>query len=142
MTFTVKGFKVIYSCTKASTMETTVNKGCDNYMKQMFKTCENALFLLLYKKNKCVFSFIYIYIYIYVYIYLYFYTITNFYSHYHYHYYFFVILCIIVIAVIISLFSVLLTFIFLVFIIVFYLCMYRIFLNSKQMAWPNIVQSW
>ena len=73
MTFTVKGFKVIYSCTKASTMETTVNKGCDNYMKQMFKTCENALFLLLYKKNKCVFSFIYIYIYICIYIFIFLY---------------------------------------------------------------------
>ena len=27
---------------KASNMETTVNKECDNHVKQMFKTCENA----------------------------------------------------------------------------------------------------
>ena len=42
LTFTVKGFKVIYYRTKASNMETTVNKECDNYMKEMFRTCENA----------------------------------------------------------------------------------------------------
>ena len=61
MTFTVKGFKVIYSCTKAFNMETTVNKECDNYMKQMFKTCENAyktfyhiIFLEICKSYKIV----------------------------------------------------------------------------------------
>ena len=42
LTFTVKGFKVIYPCTKTSNMETTVNKKCDNYMKEMFRTRENA----------------------------------------------------------------------------------------------------
>ena len=42
LTFTVKGFKVIYSCTKVSNVERTVNKDCSNYMKQMFNTCENA----------------------------------------------------------------------------------------------------
>ena len=46
------------------------------------------------------------------------------------------------IVIIISSFSMLLTFIFLVFTILFYLCIYQIFLNFKQMTWPNIVQSW
>ena len=61
LTFTVKGFKVIYPCTKTSNMETTVNKECDNYMKQMFKTCENAyktfyhiIFLEICKSYKIV----------------------------------------------------------------------------------------
>ena len=61
MTFTVKGFKVIYYCTKASNIETTVNKECDNYIKQNFKTCENAyrvfyhiIFLEICKSNKIV----------------------------------------------------------------------------------------
>ena len=42
-------------------METTVNKECDNYMKQMFKTCENAyktfyhiIFLEICKSYKIV----------------------------------------------------------------------------------------
>ena len=38
----LKLFKVICYCIKASNMEATVNKEYDNYMKQMFKTCENA----------------------------------------------------------------------------------------------------
>ena len=38
LTFTVKAFKVIYYCTKASNMEATVNKECDEYMKEIFKT--------------------------------------------------------------------------------------------------------
>ena len=29
-------------------METTVNKECDNYMKEMFRTCENAYKLFYY----------------------------------------------------------------------------------------------
>ena len=67
---------------------------------------------------------------------LYFYTITNFCSHSHHYCYCFVI------VIIISSFSMLLTFIFLVFTILFYLCIYQIFLNFKQMMWPNFVQSW
>ena len=60
MTFTVKGFKVVYFCTESSNMETTVNKECDNYMKRMFKTCENAykvfyhIFLEICKSCKIV----------------------------------------------------------------------------------------
>ena len=61
MTFTVKGFKVIYSCTKVSNVETTVNKDCGNYMKQMFNTCQNAyktfyhiIFLEICKSYKIV----------------------------------------------------------------------------------------
>ena len=59
MTFTVKAFKVIYYCTKASTIETTVNKECDNCMKQRFKTWENATFyhiilMEIYKSYKVV----------------------------------------------------------------------------------------
>ena len=75
---------------------------------------------------------------------LYFYSITNFYSHsrHCYYGYFFIIVFVIVIAIIISSFSMLLIFIFLVFTILFYLCVYRIFLNLKQMTWPNIVQNW
>ena len=42
LTFTLKGFKVIYPCTKAWNMETTVNSKCDNYIKQMFRTCQNV----------------------------------------------------------------------------------------------------
>ena len=42
MTFTVKGFKVICYCSKASNMETRVNKECDHCMEEMFKTCGNA----------------------------------------------------------------------------------------------------
>ena len=42
LTFTVKGFKVIYYRTKPSNMETTVNKERDNYMKEMFRTSEKA----------------------------------------------------------------------------------------------------
>ena len=38
----VKGFKIVYYCTQAANMEMTVNRECDNYMNQMFKTCENA----------------------------------------------------------------------------------------------------
>ena len=52
------------------------------------------------------------------------------------------IVFVIVIAIIISSFSLLLTFIFLDFTIMFYFCIYRIILNFKQMTWPNIVQSW
>ena len=63
---------------------------------------------------------------------LYFYTITNFCSHSHHYCYCFVI------VIIISSFSMLLTFIFLVFTILFYLCIYWIFLNFKQMTWLNI----
>ena len=55
---------------------------------------------------------------------------------------FVIMVFVISIGVIISSFSMLLTFIFLVFTILFYLCMYRIFLYFKQMTWPNIVQSW
>ena len=40
--FMVKGFKIVYYCTQAANMEMTVNRECDNYMNQMFKTCENA----------------------------------------------------------------------------------------------------
>ena len=47
-----------------------------------------------------------------------------------------------IIAIIISSFSMILTFIYLVFTILFYLCIYRIFLKFKQMTWPAIVQSW
>ena len=61
MTFTINGFKGIYYCTEASNMETTVNKESDNYMKQMFKTCENAykifyhiIFLEICKSYKIV----------------------------------------------------------------------------------------
>ena len=54
----------------------------------------------------------------------------------------FVIVFVIVIAIIISSFSMLLTFIFLVFINLFYFCIYQIFLNFKHMTRSNIVQSW
>ena len=37
LTFTVKGFTVVYHWTQASNMETTVNKKCENYIKQTFK---------------------------------------------------------------------------------------------------------
>ena len=55
---------------------------------------------------------------------------------------FIIIVFVIVIAIIISSFSMLLTFIFQVFTILFYLCIYGIVLHFKQMTWPNIVQSW
>ena len=42
LTLTAKGFRAIYFSTKASNMETTVSKECDNYIIQMLKTCENA----------------------------------------------------------------------------------------------------
>ena len=32
----------MYYCTESSDMETTVNMESDNFMKQMFKACENA----------------------------------------------------------------------------------------------------
>ena len=48
---------------------------------------------------------------------------------------FVIIVFVIVIAIIISSFSMLLTFIFLVFTILFYLCIYRIFLNFNQMTY-------
>ena len=69
----------------------------------------------------------------------YFYKITNFHSQFHHYYYGYFCYCcfVIVIAIIISSFSMLLTFIFLVFTILFYLCIYRIFLNFKQMTWPK-----
>ena len=61
MAITVICFKVIYPCTKTSNMETTVNKECDNYMKQMSKTCENTyktfyhiIFLEICKSYKIV----------------------------------------------------------------------------------------
>ena len=50
-----------------------------------------------------------------------------------------IIVFVIAIVIIISSFSMLLP---LFFTIVFYLCIYRIFLNFKQMTWPNIVKSW
>ena len=50
---------------------------------------------------------------------------------------FVIIVFVIVIVIIISSFSILLTLIFLVFTILFYLCIYRIFLNFKQMTWPK-----
>ena len=50
-----------------------------------------------------------------------------------------IIAFVIAIAIIISSFSMLLP---LFFTIVFYLCIYQIFLNFKQMTWPNIVKSW
>ena len=37
MTFTIKGFRVIHYCTKASIMETPVNKKYGNYMKQILQ---------------------------------------------------------------------------------------------------------
>ena len=50
---------------------------------------------------------------------------------------FVMIVFVIVIVIIIFSFSMLLTFIFLVFTILFYLCIYRIFLNFKQIMWPK-----
>ena len=61
MTFTIKGFKNIYYCTKGCNMETTESKECDSYTKQMFKTCDNAykvfyhiIFLEICKSYKIV----------------------------------------------------------------------------------------
>ena len=67
LTFTLKGFKVIYYCTETSNMETAVNKECNNYMKQMLKTCENAykifyhiIFLDICKSYKIVLNGLYV----------------------------------------------------------------------------------
>ena len=55
---------------------------------------------------------------------------------------FVIIVFIIVITTIISSFSMVLASILLVFTILFYLCIYQMFLDFKQMTWPYIVQSW
>ena len=55
---------------------------------------------------------------------------------------FVIIVFILFIAIIVSSFSMLLSFICLVFIVLFCLCVYQIFLSFKHMTWPNIVQSW
>ena len=68
---------------------------------------------------------------------LYFYTNTNFYSHSHhcyYDYFCYYCFCHCHCHFIISSFSMLLTFISLVFTILLYLCIFRIFLNFKQMT--------
>ena len=61
MKLTVRGFKVVYYCTKVSNMETKVNKEYENYMKEMFKRCENPyklffhiIFLEICKSSKMV----------------------------------------------------------------------------------------
>ena len=54
---------------------------------------------------------------------------------------FVIIVLVIAIAIIISSFSMLALFISLVFIILFYLCIYRIFLSFKCMTWSAIVQN-
>ena len=70
-----------------------------------------------------------------------FYLITNFYSHFRHSYYdyFCIIVFFIVITIIISSFSMLITLISLVFTILFYLCIYRIFFNFKQMTCDQIL---